>query len=193
MPHHSLAAAIAMWQSMMLIMMAPLVWRWVAVLSAVSEGGSVPFTAGYATAWLPYSVGAAALQHILRHAPWLTNNGRIGGVAAGLVLIAAGAFQFAPLKRACLRHCRNPLTYFLTRWHNGPPNRYRIGVVHGLYCVGCCWALMSTALVVGTMNIAWMLCLALLGVVEQLAPHGERIGRAAGVALAIYGLAVLLR
>ncbi len=191
--HHSFVAAFVMWQVMTLAMMAPVAWRWIALFAALSDGGGVTFAAGYAAAWLPFSAAAAALQHALQHSRWMSADAALTGVLPAIVLMSAGAFQFAPIRRACLRHCRNPLTYFLVRWRNGPPNGFRIGAAHGAYCVGCCWALMATAFAVGAMNAGWMLWLALLGAVEQLAPGGERIGRLAGAGLAGYGLVLLLR
>ena len=169
-----------MWFAMMTVMMVPTVSPWVAVyrrLSPVASGFSrtVVFVGGYAAAWLLYSIAAASIQLLLpHHLPnWL---------AAG-ILFAAGAFQFAPLKRACLMHCRNPLTYFLTRWRDGRSAGFRMGFNHGLFCVACCWALMATTLAVGVMSLWWMAALAVVTFTEQVSPWGERVRVTVGIGL----------
>ena len=111
---------------------------------------------------------------------------------AGVLLVAAGLSQFLPLKRACLSHCRNPLTYFLARWKNGPTGGFRLGLTHGAYCLGCCWLVMLSGFGVGLMNLAWMALLTVVLCLEQVAPGGERIGQAAGLGMAAWGLALLL-
>ena len=103
------------------------------------------------------------------------------------MLVSAGAFQFVPLKGACLAHCRNPLSYFLARWNNGPIGGFRLGVSHGAYCLGCCWLLMLTALAMGVMNLAWMAVLTVVVALEQVAPAGVWVGRAFGVVLIAWG------
>ncbi len=115
---------------------------------------------------------------------------RIGGV----IFLIAGLYQFAPLKRACLTHCRTPFGYFLTRWDNGPMGPLRMGLHHGLFCVGCCWALMATAFAVGVMNAWWMAALGMLALIEQVAPNGHVLRRVLGVgflALGVWWLGVL--
>ena len=107
---------------------------------------------------------------------------------SAIVFLAAGLYQFAPLKRACLTHCRSPIGFFLTRWRNGPAAGFRIGLEHGIHCLGCCWALMATALAVGVMNLWWMAALAAIALVEQVAPHGDTFRRPLGVALIAAGV-----
>jgi predicted metal-binding membrane protein len=99
------------------------------------------------------------------------------------IFLIAGIYQFAPLKRACLAHCRTPFGYFLTRWRNGPIGAIRMGLHHGLFCVGCCWALMATAFAVGVMNVWWMAALGAVALIEQTAPKGELLRRVLGGAL----------
>jgi predicted metal-binding membrane protein len=106
---------------------------------------------------------------------------RIGAV----ILLIAGLYQFASVKRACLTHCRTPIGYFLTRWRDGPLGAFRMGLDHGFVCVGCCWALMATAFAVGVMNAFWMVMLGVLAFVEQTAPYGQTLRRLLGVALLI--------
>ena len=140
---------------------------------------------------MAYSVAGAALQLALQRAGFLDRGGRMPSTGAGLVLIAAGAAYFTPLSRACLKHCRNPLTYFLSRWDKGPRGGFRFGAAHGAYCVGCCWALMLTGFAMGVMNPVWMGFLTLLVCVEKLAPRGDRITGATSAAMVLWG-AVLL-
>ncbi len=187
--------SVAMWQAMMIAMMTPTVMRWLFAFASLGKpggGGALSFGAGYFVVWLGYSVVAAALQMALQQTGFLEMSGKLPARAAGAVLIAAGVLHFTPLTRACLKHCRNPLTYFLARWKNGPPGGFRVGLTHGGYCVGCCWALMLTGFAMGVMNLAWMAALTVLMCVEKLAPGGERIGAAAAVGMAVWG-GVLLR
>jgi predicted metal-binding membrane protein len=183
----------AMWFGMMTAMMAPTVWPWVRSFHRLSgrESGrrvtaTAEFVAGYLIAWLAYSIGAASLQLVLQRAGMLGHPA--ASVTPGLgaaVLLFAGLYQFAPIKRACLMHCRTPVGYFLGRWHDGPAGGFRLGVNHGLFCVGCCWALMATSFAVGIMNGWWMAALAALAVTEQVARHGHRLRVPLGVALLI--------
>jgi predicted metal-binding membrane protein len=181
-----------MWMVMMVAMMVPVSWRWVALFGRM-HGSIGGFAAGYVAAWLPYSGVAAALQYRLQHTAWTSGTWALPHFLAAFVLITAGLFQFTSIKHACLRHCRNPLSYFLSRWHTGPPNGFRIGFEHGLFCVGCCWALMATVFAVGVMSVGWMGAVAAVGSLEQLAPRGDRIAKAFGAALAVWGLVLLVR
>ena len=175
----------ALWFSMMAVMMAPAVWPWIRAFHRFAAGESslgatVQFTAGYLVAWLGYSLGAAALQA-----------GIAGSVAARwrVALFAiAGFYQFAPLKRACLTHCRSPLTYFLTRWRSGRNAAMQMGLHHGLFCVGCCWALMLTMLAVGVTSLLWMAALGSGAAIEQIWRHGHRLRAPIGVALVAVAL-----
>lgn len=196
----SFVAAVVMWQAMMVAMMAPIVAPWVTTFAALaardgrSRGAAVvAFGGGYFVAWLGYSVTAAFVQLLLQRRGMLGTALALPSSAGALVLIGAGLFQLTPLKQACLTHCRNPLTYFLRRWHDGPPDGFGVGLRHGLYCVGCCWALMATAFALGVMNVAWMAGLVVVMAVEQWVPRGVVIGRLAGVAIAAWGVARLVR
>lgn len=186
-----LAGLIVMWAAMMSVMMAPTVWPWLTTFARmVAPGGGWArawsagvFASGYLVAWSIYSIALALAQRALDAAgAWDPIRGLSPAIAAA-VLAGAAVYQLAPIKRACLRHCRNPLSYFLARWRNGPSG-FRLGFVHGLFCVGCCWALMATALAVGVMSIVWMGLLALAVFAEQVLPGGQRIRVALGVVLA---------
>jgi predicted metal-binding membrane protein len=195
-PHHAhagFAAAVLMWQAMTIAMMAPTVLRWMAAFTALAGTRRAPaFAAGYFTVWLGYSVLAAGLQAALARAGILTHlDGRLPARAGGAVLLASGLLYFTPFSRACLRHCRNPLTYFLARWNNAPRGGFAIGATHGAYCVGCCWAVMLTAFAMGMMNLLWMAFLTVLMCVEKLLPGGDRIGAAAAAGMAAWGVVLL--
>ena len=171
-----------MWFAMMAAMMAPSVWPWIRSYYRFSGRTGVPgiastieFAGGYLAVWLAYSIAAGFAQVELRGAAFL----------ASAVFLVAGLYQFAPLKRACLTHCRSPFGYFLSRWPNGPAGGFRMGLHHGAYCVGCCWALMATSLAVGVMNVWWMAALGATALVEQIAPHGDKVRRAVGLALVV--------
>jgi predicted metal-binding membrane protein len=99
------------------------------------------------------------------------------------LLLAAGAFQFTPLKRACLIHCRSPLGFVTSEWRSGRKGAFLMGLKHGGYCLGCCWILMSLLLVAGVMNLLWVAALAVFVLMERVAPAGARFGRIAGAVL----------
>lgn len=189
------AWAVLMWQAMMVAMMTPTVAPWVVAFGRLAGddagrgrlGASAAFAAGYVAVWFGYSVVAAALQFALS-AAGLIGHGGAPPLVAAAVLIAAGAFQFAPMKQACLTHCRNPISYLLAQWRGGPPSGFRLGLVHGAYCVGCCWLLMLTGFAVGVMNLAWMAILTVAVAAEQVAPGGPWVGRGMGLALVAWGV-----
>jgi predicted metal-binding membrane protein len=186
-----------MWFGMMAAMMAPTAWPWVRAFHRFSGSGregdpaaTTRFASGYLLAWLAYAIGAALLQRALQTASTpmqASTTGVMPGVGAVIFLIA-GLYQFAPLKRACLTHCRTPLQYFLTCWRGGPIAAFRMGLHHGVFCVGCCWALMATSLAVGAMSLSWMAALGALALGEQIAPQGEWLRRAFGVGCVAAGL-----
>ena len=144
------------------------------------------FLAGYLSVWLMFSVAAAGVQL------WASGVVPLGRdtPGAGFFLVGAGLYQLSPVKAACLRHCRNPLTWFLTRWRDGPRGALGMGWGHGLYCLGCCWALMALALVLGVMSLLWMAVLAAVVCIENLAPGGAVFGRVAGLGLVVWGVVV---
>jgi predicted metal-binding membrane protein len=172
-----------MWFAMMTAMMAPTVWPWVAAFNRFG-GNTALFSGGYAAAWLLYSLAAASIQMLLPH--------ELSTGLTASILLAAGAFQFAPLKRACLMHCRNPLTYFLVHWRNGASGSFGMGLHHGLFCVACCWALMATTLSVGVMSLWWMAAVAATTFAEQVSPWGEHVRIGVGLALIAGGAFALL-
>ena len=200
--HGGFPTLAVMWFGMMAAMMAPTAWPWVRAyhrFSGAQRGAEVlataQFAAGYLLAWLVYAMGAALLQLALQEAALMPRSGEVAAPhVAGIIFLVAGIYQFAPLKRACLTHCRTPLGYFLTRWINGPIAALRMGVHHGLFCVGCCWALMATAFAMGTMNLWWMTALGIVALLEQTTTHGELLRRTLGggfLAAGIYQLVLV--
>jgi predicted metal-binding membrane protein len=185
------------WLVMMVAMMfpsvAPITLAFAGVTRSRGEGvlPTASFVLGYLTVWtaaglVPLGV-LQALNHIWMTAPsWLP---RVGGA----VIILAGIYQFTPLKDTCLRACRSPLGFILS--HNfggGPSAAVRAGASHGLYCLGCCWALMAVLAVLGLMNIAWMAVFAAVFFVEKNVRRGELLPRVVGAACIVGGLAIVV-
>ncbi|HJR17396.1 MAG TPA: DUF2182 domain-containing protein, partial [Gemmatimonadales bacterium] len=111
---------------------------------------------------------------------------------SGGILLIAGVYQWLPIKGACLSHCRSPLGFISTEWREGVSGALLMGFRHGSYCVGCCWALMTLLFVVGVMNLLWVGVIAAFVLAEKLAPNGRLVGRITGVALAAWGLWVVV-
>jgi predicted metal-binding membrane protein len=192
---------LLMWCVMMAAMMLPSAAPMILLYARIAAGRqgrataalSGMFALGYLAVWSAFSVAAVALQYGLERAALLSPMLETSSVAlAGALLLAAGIYQWLPLKQACLRHCRSPLDFVLSHWRGGAGGALRMGVQHGALCLGCCWALMLLLFVGGVMNLAWIGALALLVLVEKLAPAGHWMGRAAGVVLAAWGGATLL-
>jgi predicted metal-binding membrane protein len=194
------AFVFVMWAVMMVGMMTPsaapmiLIYARVGRQAAV-QGRSLPsvgwFAAGYLLAWLAFSIVATIGQWGLARAALLTPMmASASGVFGGIVLLAAGLYQWTPLKDVCLKHCQSPLT-FIQR-HGGfrrdIAGALRLGFRHGLYCVGCCWALMALLFVGGVMNVLWIAGLAIFVLAEKIAPVGRLLSRAAGLGLIGWGI-----
>ena len=188
-------ALLLMWWLMMLAMMLPsaapavlLYGRVRQIRGSDAEIGATPvFLAGYLATWFVFSL-VAALAQTLFTGPSMALDNRL--LEAG-VLVTAGAYQLTPLKSACLRECRAPAQFISQHWRPGWDGAVRLGVRHGLYCLGCCWTLMALLFVGGIMNLVWVVGLTLIVAAEKLAPRGELIGRIAGAALITWGLAKL--
>jgi predicted metal-binding membrane protein len=191
-----------MWTIMMVGMMTPAaapVVMLFAGMEATRQQRRIPIAAltfglGYLVVWAAFSVCAAVAQWGLHEATLLSpamraSSPRLGGA----MLVAAGAYQLTPLKTACLSHCRSPLGFLMTNWRNGAAGAFAMGLRHGAYCVGCCWALMTVLFAVGVMNLAWVAVLAGFVLFEKLSPVGLTLSRAAGVMLVLSGLILALR
>jgi len=146
------------------------------------------FAIGYLLAWAGFSVAATALQWLLVEARLLDPMMQLAsGVAVGVVLLAAGAWQWTHWKAACLVRCRSPLGFLAAHWRRGWHGVMAMGLRHGAWCVGCCWALMLLLFAGGVMRLGWILGIALFVAFEKCAPAGVLAGRVAGVLLVVVG------
>ena len=194
---------LAAWTAMMAAMMFPSVYPMVAIFAAVSrhrrgQGAlAVPtwiFVAGYLLAWIAFGAIVFGADRIARGWPPAADLlAARGGLLVGIVLAAAGVYQWSPLKYVCLRHCRSPVGFILHGWREGPGGALRMGLHHGTYCVGCCWALMAVQVALGVMNLPVMLAVAALIFLEKITRFGEFIARAAGVVFLVAGAFLLFR
>jgi len=195
------AVVFAMWTVMMTAMMLPSAAPTVLLFGALSRSrasttGFPPvaiFAAGYVLVWTAFSAVATTAHMTLQQAALVSPMLRVtSGILAGLLLIAAGIYQFTPLKAACLRHCRSPIQFFTRHWRPGTAGALRLGVLHGGYCLGCCWVLMGLLFVGGVMNLWWVAALAVFILVEKTAFLGAWGGRmASGTGLVLAGAVAL--
>lgn len=192
----SLGAFVVAWAAMMAAMMLPAVLPVVRLYGmAATAGRAAPlpfFVAGYLVLWIAIGLPAYFAWQALE-APLAAGEAWAGRLA-GATLLAAALWQVTPLKSICLRHCRSPLSFFM-RFGQGigrPLGALRMGLSHGGFCIGCCWALFAVLVAVGTMNLAWMVALTLLIVLERNAPGGERIATAGAAGLALLGAVLVL-
>ncbi len=191
-----------MWAVMMVAMMLPSAAPVILLFSRIgasraargSRYASVAFFAtGYLVAWWGFSAVAALLQWWLHSAAILSADMRtVSPIAGAGILIAAGVYQWLPVKQACLSHCRSPLGFLSTSWREGRLGAVVMGIVHGVFCVGCCWMLMALLFAAGVMNLAWVAALSLIVLLEKIAPAGPAIARVGGVVLIIIGLAIVV-
>jgi len=110
---------------------------------------------------------------------------------SGGILVAAGAYQWLPVKSACLAHCRSPLGFLMSHWRAGADGAFRMGARHGAYCLGCCWALMCVLFVAGVMNLVRVAALSGVVLLEKIGPAGTIVARVAGAAMALAGIALI--
>jgi predicted metal-binding membrane protein len=150
--------------------------------------------AGYLAIWLVFSVGAALLQSGFERLAWVSSDMMSAQSIrfVGLTFLLAGVYQLSPVQNVCLRHCRSPAAFLNEHYRPGATGALRLGLVHGAYCVACCWLLMALLFVGGVMNLVWIAALTLLVVAEKTLPGGRTIGSAAGIALAAAGALFLL-
>jgi len=190
----SLAAFVGMWTLMMSAMMLPSVapvasmyQRSVRSWRALRLTG---FTAGYLLAWAGAGIPAFLLTALVAR---LVGDHPGGATAVAVTVFAAcGVYQLTPLKSRCLKHCRSPLSLLLHHGaYRGALRDVRAGAHHGAYCLGCCWSLMALFVVVGVMNLAAMVVLAVVVLAEKLWAHGELLARVVGVAALALAVAVI--
>jgi len=187
---------LAMWWVMMVAMMVPAAAPTVLLYARAAQSPhSTAFLAGYLACWLGFSILAVGLQAALEMAGLVSPMGMVlsSRWLAGGVLVAAGLYQFTPLKSACLAHCRSPVHWLSRHYRPGRLGAFRMGLFHGTFCLGCCWMLMLLLFVVGVMNLAGVAALTILIAAEKLFPRGELLARAGGVLFVLWGLAILAR
>lgn len=197
-PLHDIPTFLICWVIMLTAMMLPSEIQYVRTYAALLDSAAVRsgqtsgvacLIAGYGAAWIAYGMLAYILDAAVRASAidavtWFG----IGPPLAGAVLILAGAYQVSPWKQACLTHCRSPLSYFAYNWRPGRLGGLRMGLRHGLVCVGCCWALMAVMFAVGAMSLVWMGLLTLIMFVEKIFPLGHRLTLPIAVFLWIMGV-----
>lgn len=181
-------AILAMWVVMMVAMMLPSAAPMLCLFAGTERGrrgGTVTaFAGGYVIVWAGFSVAAAALQARLQQAMLLSSDLATTSTWLGAGLLAlAGVYQLTPLKDACLFRCRSPLGFLLSRWREGIDGALLMGLRHGAYCLGCCWALMALLFVGGIMNLAWVAALAVFVLAEKVLARGPWLSRLGGAAL----------
>jgi predicted metal-binding membrane protein len=191
-----------MWTIMMVAMMAPSVAPLVLIFAQADRqkggnrvvGSAGILLLGYLVMWVGFSVLATLVQWALHSAALLSPTMvSTSSVFGGLLLIAAGVFQFTPLKRACLAHCRSPLSFLMSNWREGQWGAFVMGLKHGAYCVGCCWLLMALLFVAGVMNLLWGAAISVFVLVEKVVPREDLIGRIAGGTFIVTGIALMVR
>jgi len=197
--------AFIMWAVMMVGMMTPAAAPTILIYARVHRQASLDdsplaatgyFAGGYFLAWIGFSLGATLGQWLLERSTLLDVTMRVTDhVFGGVVLIAAGLFQLSPVKDACLRQCQSPLLYIQRHggFNQGRAGSLKLGFDLGLYCVGCCWALMALLFVSGIMNILWIAGIAVFVLAEKLMPKLGILSRLAGAVLIAAGIALIIR
>jgi len=197
-----LLLTFVMWAVMMVGMMAvpalPVLLLFAGMHARRVDRGVAPavpsFGLGYLIVWLGFSACATAAQWALHEGALLSSSMATSSTAvAGVILIAAGGYQLTPLKTGCLARCRSPLGFLMSNWRDGASGAFRMGFRHGLFCLGCCWALMAVLFVVGVMNLAWVGVLTLFILAEKIGPAGARLSRVGGAVLIALGVVLVSR
>jgi predicted metal-binding membrane protein len=209
MPHvHSWQASywilvFSMWTVMMVAMMVPSASPLILLFARMNRtrqkesdplSPAAALTAGYILVWTAYSGVATLAQWGLSHAAILSPTAMSASpFFGGALLLAAGVFQWTPLKQACLTQCRSPLGFLMSEWREGTGGAVIMGIKHGWFCVGCCWVLMALLFVAGVMNLLWMAVITAFILAEKLLPKGELVARLGGVVLVASGILILVR
>jgi predicted metal-binding membrane protein len=190
----SVLAIGSMWALMMAAMMLPSALPVILTFAQLGmrsgERGRVrSFVAAYLLVWFAFSIAAAVAQWALQAVGWVDQMVvSTSPLLNGSLLLAAGAYQFSPLKSVCLSGCRTPVVFLMGEWRPGVGGAFAMGIRHGRLCVGCCWALMALLFVGGVMNLAWIAALSMVVAVEKMALGGERVATWVGIGLIVAGL-----
>jgi predicted metal-binding membrane protein len=190
-----------MWCAMVLAMMLPTAAPMITTYATLTETAATKgesavsplvLTAGYIAVWIGVAAALTALQILLARAAILDYAMRIDHpYGSGALFLVAGAYQFTALKRACLTHCQHPFRFFFANWTAEPRAVFRLGVQQGLYCLGCCWAMMLLMFAVGVMNVVWMAILGAIMATEKLAAS-MRFSQLTGVGFVAIGLIIIV-
>lgn len=196
-----------MWAIMMVGMMlpsaAPTILLYTGLIRRRTKAESGPegspsvlaliFLSGYMLVWTGFSAGATWLHWLLEQSslvsPMMVS---ASSMLNGVILIGAGIYQWLPIKDTCLSHCRSPVDFVSQHWRTGASGALKMGLEHGLYCLGCCWVLMALLFVGGVMSLLWIALIAGIVFIEKIVPRGDLIGRWGGVCLVTTGLAILI-
>ncbi len=199
----ALAALAIMWIAMMAAMMLPSATPMILLYAAIARqarargehaASTALFALGYLAVWTGFALVATFGQTTLSHTAQLDPRATlISRIAAGALLIAAGLYQLTPWKQTCLRHCRSPMSFVITHWQGGRGGALRMGVLHGAFCLGCCWCLMLLLFVGGVMNLWWIVGLTVFVMVEKSLPGSVWIERASAAVLIGWGVLTLAR
>jgi predicted metal-binding membrane protein len=202
-PIGELGMMFTMWSVMMVAMMVPSAAPMVLLFAGLNRRrrqqdrpyvSAGLFLLGYLLIWTGFSAVVTPLQWMLHAAallsPTMVSSSAYFGAA---ILIAAGVFQFTPLKNACLQHCRTPLQYFMMHWREGRLGALKMGLHHGIGCTGCCWLLMALLFVAGVMNLLWVATITIFVLLEKVAPAPRLISRIGGAALIAWGVVLAVR
>jgi predicted metal-binding membrane protein len=195
------AIVALMWGAMTLAMMlpsaSPMILTYAEIADTAARKGErivSPFVlaAGYTIVWLGFAAVATLAQFAFTRAALLDSGmASASGLFSGAIFIGAGVYQFSALKHACLTQCQSPFPFFFANWETTPRGVFRLGVKQGLYCLGCCWAMMLVMFAVGVMNVIWMAALGLLMTFEKLGT-GRRFTHMVGATLIAIGVAFVL-
>ena len=197
-----LVLLFAMWAVMMIGMMLPSAAPTLLLYAVIirkspdctrARAHVYAFASGYLLVWTAFSLVATILQRLLAHwtllSPMMESRGWLGGV----LLVVAGIYQLTPFKGSCLQSCRSPAAFIAGHWQHGISGALRLGIAHGIFCLGCCWALMLLLFVGGVMNLWVIAALTFFVLLEKVAPLGVRGGQLSGLLILALGLFYLIR
>src|SRR6185503_9345977 len=196
-PTGGLFLVASMWSAMVLAMMlpsaAPMIFTYAEIADTAARKGErimspLVLASGYAAVWLGFAAAAALAQLAFTRAAWLDGAlASVGALFAGALFLAAGLYQFSALKDACLTQCQRPFPFFFAHWQTTARGVFRLGLQQGLYCLGCCWAMMLLMFATGAMNVLWMAALGIVMTVEKMLP-GRRFSYVIGAIMLAAGL-----
>ena len=193
----NLIAILSMWAIMMAAMMLPSALPTVMTFARLCKNSRTQprlaaFIGAYLLVWIAFSGAATLMQWVLQWKEWVDMMiVSTSATLSGALLLIAGIYQFSPLKRVCLAHCRTPIGFLLGEWRIGVQGAFVMGLRHGLFCLGCCWSLMILLFVGGVMDIAWIAALSIAVAIEKMARYGDKLALVLGVVLIAAGAARL--